>query len=274
LKARNHGFERDATYLAAVRDYWQKTHRAYLESVGTTLQASRIKVSPAEDPVTASNLYLADAARILPGDRVLDAGCGVCGPAIDIARSIERVSIAAITISHEQAITAHQLVRQAELHSHIQVLVGDFHHLPLAASMFDVAYFFESCSYCYNPNLLFSEIRRVLRPGGRIYIKDVFRRKGPLSEEEKNDLCEFDRTFTSRTSSMEIVARALATSGFSDVRTRDLSGLITTLHALEAMFTLRAGLLQPTDFGRTHFRIYRHLPILYGEVQAVSAAGD
>jgi ubiquinone/menaquinone biosynthesis C-methylase UbiE len=257
-------------YLAAVRDYWRRTHGAYLEGVGTTFQAGRIKVSPAEDSATASNLYLAAAARILPGHRVLDAGCGVCGPSIDIARNIERVSIAAITISLEQATTAHELVRNADLQHRIQVLVGDFHRLPFAPSLFDVVYFFESSGYSYDPSLLFSEVRRVLRAGGRVYIKDVFHREGPLSEEERSDLGEFDRTFASRTASMETVACALAINGFTQIQSRDLSALISTEHALDAMFTVRKGHLQPTDFGRAHFHVYRHLPIVYGEVQAIS----
>lgn len=261
-------------YLAAVRRYWKNAHTAYLENVGTTFQAGRIKVGPSEDPVTGSNLYLAAAAGIGPGCHVLDAGCGVCGPGIDIARNIEGVRIAAITISPEQAATASKLVRKAGLQARIELLVGDFHRLPFAPSLFDVVCFFESSGYSHNLRVLFSEVRRVLRPGGRVYIKDVFRHDGSLSKEEKADLGEFDRTFATQTPSMEDVAGALASTGFTEVQRRDLSDLITTKHALEAMFTLRRGYLQPTAFGRLHFRIYRHLPTLYGELSATRSRLD
>jgi ubiquinone/menaquinone biosynthesis C-methylase UbiE len=255
-------------YLAGVRRYWEKAHTHYLENVGTTFQAGRIKVGPGEDPVTGSNLYLASAAGIRPEHWVLDAGCGVCGPSIDIAGNIEGVRIAAITISPEQAATASERVRDAGLQNHIELLIGDFHRMPFAAGLFDVVCFFESSCYAHDLRLLFSEVRRVLRPGGHVYLKEVFRRDGPLSKEEKAELGVFDRTFASRTASMEEVAGALVNNGFTEVRQRDLSNRITTTHAMKAMFTLRMGHLQPTEFGKMHFHIYRNLPILYGDIKA------
>jgi len=266
--------ERAGIYLAVVREYWKNTHTLYLENVGTTFQAGRIKVGPGEDPATGSNLYLATAAGIRPGHQVLDAGCGVCGPSIDIARNIEGVRIAAITISPEQAATASELVRKAGLQKRVELVVGDFHRLPFAASLFDLVCFFESSCYSYDLRLLFSEVRRVLRPGGHVYLKEVFRHDGPLSREERADLGMFDRTFATRTASMEEVAGALASNGFTEVQRRDLSGQITTTHALEAMFTLRMGYLQPTEFGRLHFRIYHNLPILYGDMKATRSRLD
>lgn len=260
--------ERADAYLAFVRQYWKSVHRLYIESVGTTFQAGRIKAGTGEDPATGSNLYLAAASGIRPGHRVLDAGCGVCGPSIDIARNIKGVRIAAITISPEQAATASELVRKAGLQRRIELLVGDFHRLPFAASHFDVVCFFESSCYSYDLHLLFLEVSRVLRPGGRVYLKEVFHRGGSLSKEEKADLGLFDRTFATRTASMEEVAGALASNGFTKVRWRDMSDRITTTHALEAMFTRRMGSLQPTEFGKRHFHVYRSLPILYGEVKA------
>ncbi len=267
-RSRGSEVERASTYLAVVRQYWRNAHTLYLESVGTTFQAGRIKVGPGEDPATGSNLYLAAAAGIHPGHRVLDAGCGVCGPSIDIARNIDGVRIAAVTISPEQAATASELVRKADLQRRIELLVGDFHRLPFAASHFDVVCFFESSCYSYDLRLLFSEVRRVLRPGGHVYLKEVFRHAGPLSKEEKADLGVFDRTFATRTASMEEVAGVLETCGFTEVQRRELSDQISTAHALEAMFTLRMGYLQPTEFGKRHFRVYRNLPILYGDIRA------
>lgn len=255
-------------YVAVVRQYWRNTHTLYLENVGTTFQAARIKVGPGEDPATGSNLYLAAAAGIRPGYRVLDAGCGVCGPSIDIAQNIEGVRIDAITISPEQAAKASELVQKAGLQERIEPLVGDFHQLPFGAALFDVVCFFESSCYSYDLRLLFSEVRRVLRPRGYVYIKEIFRHDGTLSKAEKADLGVYDRTFATRTASMEEVATALASNGFTKVQRRDLSDQITTMHAMEAMFTLRTGYLQLTQFGKMHFRIYRNLPILYGDMKA------
>ncbi len=258
-----------SAYLDTVREYWRNAHDAYLESVGTTFQAGRIETGSLGDPVTPSNLYLASAAGIRTGHCVLDAGCGVCGPAIDIARHIEGIRLVAITISPEQAITAQRLIREAGLCSAIEVGIADFHRLPLAYASFDVVCFFESSGYSYDPKLLFSEVYRVIRPGGRVYIKDVFRKEGPLSAIELADLTEFNRTYAFRAASMGQIAGALSVAGFTGIRCRDVTGLMSTSHNLAAMFELRNGYLQSTRFGEMHFRVYRDRPVFFGEIKAV-----
>ena len=46
---------------------------------------------------------------------------------------------------------------------------------------------------CYSHDLadMIEELARVLRPGGTLYVKDVFQRSGPLDENQRRDLDRF-----------------------------------------------------------------------------------
>src|SRR5579884_4249464 len=224
-------------HLEAVRTYWRENHQAYLDNVGPTFQAGLFFETDEADINTAfSNCALALAAEIRPGDRVLDAGCGVCGPAIDIARFVPGVSIDAVTISPEQAQTARTRIDEAYLAGSIRVILADYHQLPFATAAFDRVYYFESSCYSWSLDELFAEAFRVIRPGGGIYIKDVFRREGELSDREQADLALFDATYCNHTSAMSEAARALEAAGFIGIRAQDLTGAISTVHAQLSLF--------------------------------------
>ena len=255
--------------LAEIREYWKSTHSAYLENVGTTFQAGYLVAGSGEPSAKRSNELLAGAAGVSPRDTVLDAGCGVCGPAIDIARHVEGVRIAGVTVSSEQAATAADLIRSAGLDKSISVAVADFHQLPFPASLFDVVYFFESAGYSWDPRALFTEVWRVLRPGGAVYVKDIFLRDGIPSERARRELSEFDRVFAFRTRSPGELRIALADAGFADIRYRDIAGDISTKHTLPATFLHGSTRLGLTAFGERHFRLYWELPVTFGEVKAV-----
>ena len=131
-------------YTETVRAYWEETTSLYLQH-GATFQAGFVNEPGQPTNSTANNLFLASRAGIKPGDRVLDAACGVCGPSIDIARSIPDVKIDAVTLSPSQATLARDAVRNAGLTDQVQIHVCDYHDLPFEAKRFDVVFCFESC---------------------------------------------------------------------------------------------------------------------------------
>ena len=67
-----------------IRNYYDSLGEIIVKDVGKTYQAGTL-VS-AKDPYRDTNLYLAERAGIKAGMKILDAGCGACGPAIDIAQ--------------------------------------------------------------------------------------------------------------------------------------------------------------------------------------------
>jgi ubiquinone/menaquinone biosynthesis C-methylase UbiE len=212
-----------------------------------------------------SNVWLARAAGLSAGDRVLDAGCGVCGPAIDIAREITGIRIVGVTLVRRQADTARTLVTSARLCGRVHVTCADYHQLPFADGSFDAVLFLESLGYAATIATPLVEARRVLRPGGTLYVKDVFRRERLWSDQEHDELEAFDRAYVQRTPTLAGCAAAAGVAGFADVRTRDLARLVSTEHARGAMFDPDGRL---TAFGRLHHRPHSSLPISFAELTA------
>ncbi len=256
-------------FLSAVCHYWRTAHSDYLNHVGNTFQAGFLYPTDAPEAASQSNLRLAYLAGITEGTLVLDAGCGVCGPAIDIARAIPSVRITGVTVSAEQGASARQLIRAAGLARSIHVTISDYHQLPFRSGAFEVACLFESAIYSNNIDVLFSELFRVLRPGGNIYMKDVYLKPASLSEQARRDVDEFDRTFACKVRTVEAFVRAIGRAGFERIVTRDLTPEIGTGHTQRAMFNSGDPRLGLTAFGRRHFRLYRELPLYFAEIKAV-----
>jgi len=176
-----------------VRAFYDQWTPVFLAGYGTTLQAGFAKRdadSPAD--ADASAVLLASRAGVRDGDRILDAGCGVGGPALAIAAVHPRAGIHGVTLSAVQAGVGRRLVDEAELAGRVTITQADFHDLPFPDASFDVVLFLESCGYSSARGALFAEAARVVRPGGRIYVKDVFARAGPLTEIEARSIAAFD----------------------------------------------------------------------------------
>jgi cyclopropane fatty-acyl-phospholipid synthase-like methyltransferase len=254
--------ERAAPTRSAIEAYWTAAHDAYLAHVGTTFQAGRIAAGAS---MRESNVWLARAAGLSPGARVLDAGCGVCGPAIDIAGEFTDIRIVGVTLVRRQAETAVKLLANAGLRDRVRVLCADYHQLPFAEASFGVVVFLESLGYATALPTVLAEVRRVLEPGGTLYIKDVFCREPLLSDQERDELAAFDRAFMQRTPSLRECLAAAQQAGFLDVRSRDLTAIVSTEHARRAMFDRAGGL---TSFGRLHHMRHSCLPVLFAELTA------
>jgi ubiquinone/menaquinone biosynthesis C-methylase UbiE len=258
----------DSGYVEQVRHYYDQMNPLILKYVGTTYQSGLLTNSSKADPYRETNLYCAAQAGIQPGYRILDAGCGVCGPSIDIAQHIEGVRIDAITLSPAQANTARDLVQQAGLADRIQVHIGDFHHLPFADEMFDLVFFFESTGYSYNHKRLFTEVYRVLRPGGSLYIKEPFKKESPLLEQEQQELAEGKRIYAYNLAQMSEVVEAISSVGFENIISRNLSQIFDLNEFYKSMYEYKHGLPFLTEFGKSHYIQFNTHLGFFGDIKA------
>lgn len=168
--------------IAAYYDDWNERYEAVFGEVFQHLQAT-----DPEEFIT----HMAEVAQLADGDRVLDAGCGVCGPARSFARLAD-VQIDAVTISPVQVDRARELVVDAGLDGQITVSTADFHHLDdrFPPESFDLVYFLEALVHAADPLQALKSAHEVLAPGGRIYIKDFYRgRSDDPGEQRVIDEC-------------------------------------------------------------------------------------
>jgi len=111
--------------------------------------------------------YLAAQMHLRPGMRVLDVGCGVGGPAREIAR-FSGVKIVGINNNAFQIHRARGYTEKAGLSSDIQFVQGDFMKLCdiFGPESFDAVYAIEATVHAPSFEGIYGEILKVLKPGG------------------------------------------------------------------------------------------------------------
>lgn len=161
-----------STDVATYYDEWTERYEAVFGDIFQHLQA------PDTDELLG---HMAEVAGLEPGMRVVDAGCGVCGPATWFASRIDGLMIDAVTISPRQAERARALVAERGLSDRITVHVGDFHDLGalFESGSIDAVYFLEALVHAHDPRQVLESARKVLRPGGALYAKDFYRGRTP-----------------------------------------------------------------------------------------------
>lgn len=129
------------------------------------------------------NRVLYEKAGIQPGDKVLDAGCGIGGSTIWMAREHGN-SVTGITISGKQAEYARQHARRHGVAELVNFEVADFCATPFADASFDVVWALESSCHALNKGDFLGEAWRVLRPGGRLVVCDGFLLQRQFNEQQ------------------------------------------------------------------------------------------
>jgi demethylmenaquinone methyltransferase / 2-methoxy-6-polyprenyl-1,4-benzoquinol methylase len=112
-------------------------------------------------------------AVVRPGDRVLDACCGTGDLAL--AAQAEGGVVTGLDFSERM------LERAGAKSATIEWVEGDLLDLPFAEQSFDVATVGFGVRNVEDPGGALRELRRVLRPGGRLAILELVRPKGPLA---------------------------------------------------------------------------------------------
>jgi cyclopropane fatty-acyl-phospholipid synthase-like methyltransferase len=125
---------------------------------------------------------LASLAELKPGMRVLDAGCGVGGPALWMA-STYGVEVLGVTLSEVQLARARKYATRRHLDHLVSFEIADFTAPSYDEGSFDVVWAQESV--CHVPEdakqAFVREAHRVLRPGGQLLMEDWFRIARPYT---------------------------------------------------------------------------------------------
>jgi SAM-dependent methyltransferase len=122
-----------------------------------------------------------------PGEDVLDVGSGAGMDSLVAAQMVgPGGSVTGIDMTPEMVAKARGSVAVMGL-GNVTVVEGSAEHLPFDDASFDVVISNGVIDLIPDKDAVFSEITRVLRPGGRIQLADVTI-QNPVSEESKRDI--------------------------------------------------------------------------------------
>jgi 2-polyprenyl-3-methyl-5-hydroxy-6-metoxy-1,4-benzoquinol methylase len=154
-----------------VGEFYDRNNDAFLKVYGEVIQAFRTR------DVTVLLDYQMSSIGFAPGQNVLDAGCGVCGPALYFCQNAG-VTVQAVTVSAVQVQQAKQRIEAAGLAERIAVRRASYQDLAteFVPHSFDVVYFLESFGHTDDIERTLAAAWTVLKPGGVLYIKDLFRK--------------------------------------------------------------------------------------------------
>jgi demethylmenaquinone methyltransferase/2-methoxy-6-polyprenyl-1,4-benzoquinol methylase len=182
---------------------------------------------------------LAAAAAVRSGDRVLDAACGTGDLAIaDLKAGAGKVT--------GLDFSAKMLERARAKHAAIEWVQGDMLALPFADETFDAATVGFGVRNVENLDLGLRELRRVLRPGGRLAILEITQPRGAMRPFYSlwfdrivpvlgkvlpgGDAYTYLPASVKRFPTAERLADMLREAGFTDVRFKLMGGSIVALH--------------------------------------------
>jgi cyclopropane fatty-acyl-phospholipid synthase-like methyltransferase len=125
------------------------------------------------------NRVLADRAGIRPGQRVLDAGCGVGGSSLWLAKQCG-AQVMGITPVASQVARARRFANDRRLAELVEFELADYTGTPFPDSSFDVVWALESLCHASDKAAFYREAARLLRPGGRLVVAEYIRAARPL----------------------------------------------------------------------------------------------
>jgi cyclopropane fatty-acyl-phospholipid synthase-like methyltransferase len=178
-------------WLGAVVDYYEQTrfdywavwynpdnfafHFGYYdESIVTHHQA-----------LNNTNRVLAGIASVAPGDRVLDAGCGLGSSSFWLARH-RRAHVVGVTPVAHQVKKAKDIAKARGLNDRVEFHVADYTRTPFGDGSFDVVWALESLCHATDKAAFYREAARLLRPGGRLVVAEYMRTTRELDPEAKS----------------------------------------------------------------------------------------
>lgn len=122
-------------------------------------------------------------AMIEESHHVVDAGCGIGGTAIHLART-RGCAVTGVNLSTKQLEIAREKVAEAGLERRIGFEFANCsQHLPFRSDSIDAVVNIESACHYGDRERFLREVRRILRPGGRIVAMDWLMRDGLTTDQ-------------------------------------------------------------------------------------------
>ena len=150
---------------------------------------------------------------------ILDAGCGVGGASIWLARKI-KAKLIGITLSSKQVKLAKKYLAKYNVSDKVEFYKMDFFKTKFKNKTFNKIFTIESfCYSCPNPENLLREMYKVLKKGGKILISDGILLRQPKNNQEQKLLEKFYLGWKlNRLNTGSEIIKALKKTGFKKIK--------------------------------------------------------
>jgi SAM-dependent methyltransferase len=206
--------------------YQETTEKSYLPNWSTGALSLHYGLA---DETTASheeahnnnNRYLSDALGVREGMRVLDAGCGVGGTSIWMARE-RRAQMVGVTLDPNQVRLGTAFARERGVADLVRLEVMDFAATTFPGASFDAAFNLDSLCHAADARAYFEHLCFLLKDGAAYAAMDFFVGEGhPDLVRETMEGWPMPNWLP-----VAAVAMALEQAGFVEVRVVDLTGQV------------------------------------------------
>jgi SAM-dependent methyltransferase len=164
-----------------------------------------------------TNARLAELLDLRPGMHALDAGCGVGGTSIWLAKN-RGVRVTGLTLDPRQAALATRFAEEHGVSGLVTFHVMDYAATTFDPGTFDAVFNVESLCHCMDATAYFAHARSLLRDGGRYGCIEFFR--GASADPRIAEVME--GWAMPRWETLPNVVGSLHASGFHEVETIDL----------------------------------------------------
>ena len=167
------------------KDFIFPTGRAWAEDLGYPPELASVPDTAVESFAGVANPF--SLGRLEAGERVADLGCGAGTDSLVAAQMVGPSGrVTGVDMTPEMLAKARSAA--AELGAkNVEFVEGEIEQLPFPDETFDVVVSNGVVDLVPDKDAVFSELYRVLRPGGRIQIADVTI-QNPVSEEGRRNI--------------------------------------------------------------------------------------
>ncbi|KAK9447884.1 S-adenosyl-L-methionine-dependent methyltransferase [Limtongia smithiae] len=153
-------------YASLTKHYYNLVTDFYEYGWGSSFHFSRFYKGEAfKQSIARHEHYLAYQMGIQKGMNVLDVGCGVGGPAQEIARFTE-CNVTGLNNNDYQVERGNYYAKIKGLEKQVHLVKGDFMQMDFAPESFDAVYAIEATVHAPTLEGVYGQIYKVLKPGG------------------------------------------------------------------------------------------------------------
>jgi arsenite methyltransferase len=167
------------------KDFIFPTGRGWAEDLDYPPELANVPEHAVESFAGVANPFA--LGRLAPGERVLDLGSGAGTDSLVAAQMVgEQGHVTGIDMTVEMLAKSRAAAAEMGM-TNVEFVEGEAEHLPFPDESFDVVISNGVIDLIPDKDAVFSELFRVLAPGGRIQIADVTI-QNPVSEEGRRNI--------------------------------------------------------------------------------------